>query len=381
VRAVRAVKQNYSPSEPILVLLESFRSMVNDCIGIGLKEGVTSLKALSPKAYRQLHEYDVPSYYKICAISATTGILRNHRKASRKNACAKTPHARRLMLTTCYGFKIKDGCLRLPIKPREFTSIPLNSHTQEVLSGPGLTMRSVCLTARTVSITFSKEMAEMEPVGLIGLDRNLDNATIATSGGDVRRYDLSEATRIRAVYREVKAHFTRDDVRVRRRIFAKYGRKERNRTTQILHHTSKEIVSEAKAKRFSIAMEKLTGMRKLYRKGNDQGRWFRARMNSWSFSELQRQIEYKARWEGIKVTYVDPRKTSSTCAVCGRATTECAERKVWCAQCRTLVDRDVNGARNILARGMRFVPIALPGEGMKQSKDADSMAAELTQRQ
>jgi transposase len=80
------------------------------------------------------------------------------------------------------------------------------------------------------------------------------------------------------------------------------------------------------------------------------------------------------------VVRVDLRKTSSTCAVCGRATTECAERKVWCDQCRTLVDRDVNGARNILARGMRFVPIALLGEGMKQSKDADSMAAELTQR-
>jgi len=64
----------------------------------------------------------------------------------------------------------------------------------------------------------------------------------------------------------------------------------------------------------------------------------------------------------------------------GSKVTECTERRVWCAQCRTLVDRDVNGAKNILARGVRFAPIALPGEGMKQSKDADSMAAELTQR-
>jgi len=343
-------------------------------------ERITSLNALSLKAYRQLHDYDVPSRYKLCAISVATGILKNHRKALRRNSRARTPHARRLMLTTCYSFKIKEGSLMLSIKPRSFTSIPLNPHTQEILAGPGLTMRSVCLTARTVSVTFSKETAEVKPVGLIGLDRNLDNATIATSAGDVKRYDLSEATRIKAVYREVKAHFTRDDVRVRRRIFAKYGRKERNRTTQILHHTSKEIVSEAKAKRFAIVMEKLTGMRKLYRKGNDQGRWFRARMNSWSFSELQRQLEYKARWEGIKVVYVDPRRTSSTCAICGRATTECAGRRVWCDQCRTLEDRDVNGARNILARGMRFAPIALPGKGMKQSKDADSMAAELTRK-
>ena len=237
-----------------------------------------------------------------------------------------------------------------------------------------------CLTARTVSITFSKETTEIRPVGLIGLDRNLDNVTMASSDGDVRRHDLSEATRIRAVYREVKTHFTRDDARIRRRIFSKYGQKERDRTSQVLHHVSKSIASEAKAKRFAIAMEKLSGIRRLYRRDGGQGRWFRARMNSWSFSELQRQIEYKARWEGIKVVCVDPRGTSSSCAVCGRATTECIGRRVWCAQCRTLVDRDLNGAENILARGMRFVPIALPGEGMKQSKHADSMAAELTQK-
>lgn len=80
------------------------------------------------------------------------------------------------------------------------------------------------------------------------------------------------------------------------------------------------------------------------------------------------------------VVRVDLRGTSSTCATCGRVTTECAGRKIWCGQYSTLENRDLNGARSVLARGMRFVPIALPGEGMKQSKDADSMAAELTQK-
>ena len=59
--------------------------MLNDCIRIGLAENVTSLKSLSLKAYRQLSGYDVASYYELCAISATTGILRNYRKAKRKN--------------------------------------------------------------------------------------------------------------------------------------------------------------------------------------------------------------------------------------------------------------------------------------------------------
>jgi putative transposase len=117
----------------------------------------------------------------------------------------------------------------------------------------------------------------------------------------------------------------------------------------------------------AIAMERLTGMRKLYRRGNGQGKSYRARMNPWSYAELQRQIEYKARWEGIKVIYVPASKISSTCAICESKILEYAGRMVWCPKCRTLEDRDVNAARNILARGLRFGPVAPPGEAMGAS--------------
>jgi len=81
-------------------------------------------------------------------------------------------------------------------------------------------------------------------------------------------------------------------------------------------------VEQAKARRFGIIMENLKGIRKLYRRGNGQGSNYRGRMNAWSFYDLQRQIEYKARWEGIPVTYIPPQKTSSTCAICGSKITE-----------------------------------------------------------
>lgn len=60
-----------------------------------------------------------------------------------------------------------------------------------------------------------------------------------------------------------------------------------------------------------IILEDLKGIRKLYRKGNGQGSEHRAKMNSWSFYELQRQIEYKARWLGLPVKYVKANGTSS----------------------------------------------------------------------
>src|SRR5439155_4795592 len=47
LQAVRALKQNYQPTEEILSLLEDFRCMVNDCVRIGLRENLTSMKSLS----------------------------------------------------------------------------------------------------------------------------------------------------------------------------------------------------------------------------------------------------------------------------------------------------------------------------------------------
>jgi putative transposase len=84
-------------------------------------------------------------------------------------------------------------------------------------------------------------------------------------------------------------------VRIRRRVFSKYGALQRNRVGWILNNDSSAIVEQARQKQFGIAMEDLKGLRNLYRKGNGQGTNYRARLNSWSFYELQRQIEYKAK--------------------------------------------------------------------------------------
>ena len=55
LQAVKALKQNYQPTEEILSLLQDFRCMVNDCVRIGLGENLISMKSLSMKAYHQLH--------------------------------------------------------------------------------------------------------------------------------------------------------------------------------------------------------------------------------------------------------------------------------------------------------------------------------------
>ena len=165
MRAVKAVQQYYMPRPEILQMLEQFRQMLNDCVRIGLAENVTSLKSLSTKAYNQLATHDAMSYYQLCAISKATGILRNYRKARRKNPETKEPYARRPQLTTCYGFKIKtlEGALLLPFKPKQPLSIPLNAHVLHVLSQPNIQIRSVTLTEEQLSISYAKEVEPIQP--------------------------------------------------------------------------------------------------------------------------------------------------------------------------------------------------------------------------
>ncbi len=381
--AFKAVQQNYTPNNELLRLLEQFRQMVNDSIRIGLTENVTSLKSLSLKAYRQLERYDAMSYYKLCAISKAAGILKNYRKTERKGKPVKQPYARRPQLATCYGFKISEGSLMLPIKPGKKMTIPLNRHTLQVLSEAHLTPRSVTLTATTITIAYSKDIPPLEPTGLIGIDRNLDNVTMTDSNGLIIRHNLADATEIKAVYREVKSHLNRNDARIRQRVYAKYGVRQRDRVKQLLHRTSKQIIAEAKRSRSAIVMERLTGIRKLYRKGNGQGRGYRVRMNGWSFAELQRQVEYKARWEGIPVIYVNPYGTSVKCSICGSRMKPEENRTLKCRSCGFTVDRDVNAARNILAEGMRalrFGAVAPAGEAMVAVQRRPVDAGELTER-
>jgi len=75
----------------------------------------------------------------------------------------------------------------------------------------GLDLRSATLTPDSLSISYSKETTEIEPEGYVGVDRNLDNVTTASTDCTARRFDLSQATRIRSNYRVVKSRFRRND--------------------------------------------------------------------------------------------------------------------------------------------------------------------------
>lgn len=352
--------------------METFKEMVNHCIRLGLDNNISTLRKFSSKFYHELDNYQIQSYYKLTAMSQACGRLSCMKREIKKGNNVKPPFVKKLFLISCYGFKINGMLLSIPIGNRKYVNVILNNHTKEQLAEQGVIPKSFVITPNSISISVRKKVSKVEPESIIGIDRNLRNVTISTVDGPIM-YNTRKLLSIKENSQFVRASFRRNDKRVKNRFFTQKRNRQSRRIQQHLHKISKDIVTRAKEKRSMIIFEEIKGIRKLYRKGNGKGRKYRRRLNSWSFFELQRQITYKALWEGVQVQFVDPRRTSQLCPICGNRTQEdrFQRRKLWCTNCKRTMDRDVVAAMNISYKGWsRFChPRGLASEAMRGNVD------------
>jgi len=349
-----------------------FRRMVNESIRIGIANDVSSLRKLSLLSYNQLAYYDSPSCYKLCAISRAAGILASRKKSLRRGFPTREPYAVRPQLISCYSFKTKNGQLEIPIARGKRLSMPLTKHTLDLISRPGVEVRSFTLTRNRLCLSIAHDVPTVECTSTVGVDRNLRNLTVGNDE-ETRHYDLSETVSIASTTMRIVASFKRDDVRIRRVIASKYGMRRTARTGHLLHTATRRIVALAVEQNQAVVLENVHGIRALYRKGNGQGRNYRGRMNGWSFGEAQRQIEYKARWVGLPIIHLsrhETRGSSVTCPRCGERlqSDKRLKRKLWCGKCRVVMDRDRVAAVILARRGrVRFArsrpPIMIEAQG------------------
>jgi IS605 OrfB family transposase len=104
-----------------------------------------------------------------------------------------------------------------------------------------------------------------------------------------------------------------------------------------------------------------------------------------AWSELRRQLEYKADWYGRTVIAIDRFYPSSkTCSACGSIVSSLPLNvREWTCPCGAHHDRDVNAARNILAAGLAVSafgdgvrPTPAPSAGGQQSMKKEPVGRE-----
>lgn len=161
----KSVKKSHEPAPEILRMMQVFRSMVNDCIRIGLTNDVSSMKRLSRLSYKETGKYNIVNYYRLCAISHAAGILANRKKSIKRGYSTKDPYVKKILLISCYNFKIDrdNGILQIPIDNRQYHQIRLNKHVRITLSDPSLRIRSFVVSSDSLSICYSKEVRNICP--------------------------------------------------------------------------------------------------------------------------------------------------------------------------------------------------------------------------
>ena len=334
--------------------------------------------------YQALKDTKVPSCYKVASITRACAVVRSRKKSEKRAVRTSHPRPLRPMVCIISGFfTTVKGRLFIPLRRDRYFDIQLNRHVLETLEGKKV--RSLTITPDSLSFCYSDDVEHMVVKRIYGVDRNEKNITF----GDRERVtcvDLAKVVKIRQTAREIVGSFRRNDARIRRKMSRKYWKRANHRTDQILHAATNFILDCAVKDGAALAVEDLTGIGKMYRKGNRQGKDYRFRLNSWPRWKAERMVEYKSAWRGVTVIQLTKSETygsSSLCPACGERlrSPEWGDaehaRMLWCQRCKVWRDRDVVAALNLSTRGRsRFDRSRSRPETEEEggSKQADSVS-------
>jgi putative transposase len=341
--------------------------MCNDAIRIAVREKPKNRFRLIKSVYAQLKEYHLHTHYVLSACEIAFSAYRNKKRKSIPYICST------FIKLDNQSYQLNHLLLRIPTTPKNFVFLTLrgSKYHQSFIDNPSLKRGSVIITPNSVIVAFSNEAEPFEPMGFIGIDINERNVTASGTDGWHKQFsELGDVAEIKERYRDIRASISQKtgrDGRIAKELLAKYGKRERDRTESRLHKVTSQIIGHASDNELGIKMERLTGIRRLYRRGNRQGSSFRGRMNTWAFGEIQRQVDYKSRWDGVPLWYVNPRGTSSYC-LCGSRVVPLADRKLYCPECDKTWDRDDLASKNIMACA---VPQVRPSRGSHEGERDD----------
>jgi IS605 OrfB family transposase len=187
--------------------------------------------------------------------------------------------------------------------------------------------------------------AEAEGRTVLGVDRNVDGyLAVTSSGAFIGNADLFNHKR--REYERRRRNLQQKGTRSAHLTIQSIGSRFANWSKDYLHRVSKEVVTEAISNGCdTIVLEDLAGIRERIAD--------LSKFQQWAFGELDRQITYKAKVEGITVEMVNPAYTSRQCShtECGFTHKQNRDGDEFvCQKCGKELHSDYNAARNIAAR-------------------------------
>ncbi len=274
MRATKSVSLSID-GEELRGLLGECLTLTYNAVNYAQEHGIDNRKGMK-EFYRTLKDVKLPSCYKTAAIGRACEVVASRKKSEKREA--ETKHLKPLKEKVCIisGFFVTmKGRLFLPLARDRYFDVQLNPHVIETLEGKKT--RSLTITPDNLSFCYSEEVEPAPVKTVYGVDRNEKNLTFGDKDS-VIQVDMTKAVKIRQTTREIVGSFKRNDVRIRRQLSRKYWKRCYNRTDQMLHATTNFIVDTASRNGAALALEDLTGIRKMYRRRNGQGEDYRFRL-------------------------------------------------------------------------------------------------------
>jgi putative transposase len=274
----------------------------------------------------------------------------------------KSKHKSRASATfTTSGFRYKDGRITLakmdaPLDIRWSRPLPDGAEPSTV------TVSRDAAGRWHISILVETTVETLPPLdSAVGIDAGITSLLTLSTGEKIAnpRHERRDRERLakaqRAMARKQKGSKNRDKAKVKAaRVYARITDRRRDG----LHKLSTRIICENQA----VIIEDLS-VRSMVRNHS-----LARAISDASWSELRRQLEYKADWYGRTVIAVDRFYPSSkTCSACGAiaAKMPLGVREWECRACGASHDRDVNAAVNIRAAGLA---VQACGDGVRPSR-------------
>jgi putative transposase len=350
MECVLGVPFGYEPNDELRKLLEDFKDMVNFCIDYAYKRRITSYAKLRKGVYEEWkRRWSYSTHFCHSACKIALAILKSHRKKHKEGK----PEARKLfMQLDPQLYKFYGDSIRISIKPRKFIFIKLKygEYQKKFIDAwreGKLKIGEITVNETKVIIPFKKEVDLQNPKDWIAIDVNESNVTAVSSNPHILRIG-HELRTIHTTYFSVRRRvqkLAKHKPKTAQRLLKKYSNREKMKAKDLCHKISREVVDFAKQHGFGIIMEDLKGIRKHIKYGRKLNR----RLHSWNFRKLQFYIEYKAKLEGLPVTYVNPKGTSTLCPICGeKVIASNGHRLMKCRKCGYENDRDVTACLNML---------------------------------
>ncbi|MFX1536802.1 MAG: RNA-guided endonuclease InsQ/TnpB family protein [Promethearchaeota archaeon] len=353
--------QLVSHKQELRETLDQFVQALNYASNYTHQHNIRSAFKLQEHIYQDLRQqFQLKSQMAINCMRKVIGTYK-----AKKNGICATFEERSMTLNFPRDYRIigKDQISINTLYGRCKATFQAGKYQHQYLNDEDWTIRSANLIERQdgklfLQIAIEKDIPDLDPNqcdSVIGVDVGIN--FIAVTSDTVyksRFYGGGRLKYIRWKYYKLRQELQHKGTRSTKRKLKTMSGRERRFVTDINHCISKQIVQHARKnlKNPVIVLEDLKGIRNTTK---CKSKTRKRNLNNWSFSQLQRFIDYKAAELEIPVIYIPPHHTSQQCPMCGH-TEEANRNKVlhWfqCKLCNYQTNDDRVASMNIRDRAV-----------------------------